>query len=171
MFYDDVINWKYFPRYWSFVRGIHRFPVNSPHKGQWRGALTFLWYAPWINAWVNNREAGDLRRHRAHYDVIVMLTRLLIVSPLRCETFKNYVSRFLLSHMEVCPWRFLYTESRKWASFAKKIRWTNNEFRLWKSNCTPQKPWAKLYIHVQDSLLVKSMEIPYCPGRPVQNFT
>ena len=26
----------------------------------------------WINGWVNNRETGDLRRHRAHYDVIVM---------------------------------------------------------------------------------------------------
>ena len=26
----------------------------------------------WINGWVNNREAGDLRRYRAHYDVIVM---------------------------------------------------------------------------------------------------
>ena len=25
------------------------------------------------NDWVNNREAGDLRRHRAHYDVSVML--------------------------------------------------------------------------------------------------
>ena len=32
----------------------------------------FLWSAPWIIGWVNNREAGDLRRHRAHYDVIVM---------------------------------------------------------------------------------------------------
>ena len=32
----------------------------------------FLWSAPWINGWVNNREAGDLRRRRAHYDVIVM---------------------------------------------------------------------------------------------------
>ena len=45
---------------------------NSPHKGQWRGALMFLWSAPWINDWVNNSEAGDLRRHRAHYDVFVM---------------------------------------------------------------------------------------------------
>ena len=27
----------------------------------------------WINGWVNNREIGDLRRDRAHYDVIVML--------------------------------------------------------------------------------------------------
>ena len=38
---DDVIKWKHFPRYWPFVRGIHRSPVNSPHKGQWRGALMF----------------------------------------------------------------------------------------------------------------------------------
>ena len=39
--HDDVIKWKHFPRYWPFVRGIHRSPVNSPHKGQWRGALIF----------------------------------------------------------------------------------------------------------------------------------
>ena len=60
-----------FPRYWSFVRGIHRSPVNSPHKGQWRGALIFYLICVWINGWVNNREAGDLRRYRAHYDVSV----------------------------------------------------------------------------------------------------
>ena len=39
--YDGVIKWKHFPRYWPFVRGIHRSPVNYPHKGQWRGALIF----------------------------------------------------------------------------------------------------------------------------------
>ena len=70
--YDDVIKWKHFPRYWPFVRGIHRSPMNSPHKGQWRGALMFSLICTWINAWVNNREAGDLRRHRAHSDAIVM---------------------------------------------------------------------------------------------------
>ena len=68
---DDVIKWKNFPRYWPFVRGIPRSPVNSPHKGQWRGALMFS-LSVWKNGWVNNREAGDLRRHRAHYDVTVM---------------------------------------------------------------------------------------------------
>ena len=35
----------------------------------------FLWSATWINGWVNNRGAGDLRRHRAYYDVIVMEVR------------------------------------------------------------------------------------------------
>ena len=67
--HDDVIKWKHFPRYWPFVRGILRSPVNSPHKGQWNGALMFSFNFAWINGWVNNREAGDLRRHRAHYDV------------------------------------------------------------------------------------------------------
>ena len=70
--YDDVIKWKHFPRNWPFVRGIHRSLVNSTHKVQWRGALMFSLICVWINDRVNNREAGDLRRYRAHYDVIVM---------------------------------------------------------------------------------------------------
>ena len=70
--HDDVIKWKHFPRYWPFLRGIHRSPVNSPYKGQWRGALIFSLICVWINGWVNNREAGDLRRYRSHYDVSVM---------------------------------------------------------------------------------------------------
>ena len=70
--HDDVIKGKHFPRYWPFVRGIHRSAVNSPHKGQWRGSLMFSVICVWINGSVNNREAGDLRRYRAHYDVIVM---------------------------------------------------------------------------------------------------
>ena len=73
--HDDVIKWKRFRRYWPFVRGIHRSPVNSPNKDHWRGALTFSLIWAWINDWVNNREAGDLRRHRIQYDVIVMLQR------------------------------------------------------------------------------------------------
>ena len=58
--HDDVIKWKHFPHYWPFVRGIHRPPVNSPHKGQWR------------RAWVNNQEAGYLRHQHPHYDVTIM---------------------------------------------------------------------------------------------------
>ena len=69
---DDVIKWKHFLRYWSFVRGNSPVPVNFPHKGQWRGALMFSLICTRINGWVNNDEAGDLRRNRAHYGVIVM---------------------------------------------------------------------------------------------------
>ena len=50
--HDDVIKWKHFPRYWPFVRGIHRSSVNSPHKGQWRDALLLSLICVWINGWV-----------------------------------------------------------------------------------------------------------------------
>ena len=74
-----VLYWKLYDTWWreamekfsgllAFMRGIHRSPVNSPHKGQWRGALMFSFVC------VNNRETGYLRRHRVHYDVIVMCT-------------------------------------------------------------------------------------------------
>ena len=69
--HDDVIKWKHFPRYRPFLRGIHRWPVNSPLKSQWRGALMFSLICVWTNGWENNRDAGDWRRHRTHYDVIV----------------------------------------------------------------------------------------------------
>ena len=59
--HDDVIKWKHFPRHWSFVSGIHRFSL----------------ICAWISSWVNNLEDGDLRRHRTHYDVIVMEGELL----------------------------------------------------------------------------------------------
>ena len=70
--HHDVIKWKHYPRYWPIVRGIHRSAVNSPHKCQRREALMLFLICAWINGWVNNREAGDLGRHSAHYDVIVM---------------------------------------------------------------------------------------------------
>ena len=64
---------------------VNIFRVTGPIRGEFTGhrwipyaqasgaeLWCFLWSAPWINGWVNNRKAGDLRRHRAHYDVIVM---------------------------------------------------------------------------------------------------
>ena len=89
--HDDVIKWKHFPLNWPFVRGIHRSPVNFPHKGQWRGALMFSLICVWINDWVSNREAGDLRRYRAHYDVIVM------------QNFDHFVQPWIFDY-EVVTW-------------------------------------------------------------------
>ena len=90
----------------AFVRGIHRSPVNSPHKGQWRGALMFSLICAWINDWVNNGEAGDLRRNHAHYDAIVMQIQVpiigvtvpadgLLLSRLRGLVTTNYIYIFL----------------------------------------------------------------------------
>ena len=52
-FHDDVIKRKHFPRHWPFVWGIHRSPVNSPHKGQWRGALMFSLICAWKKRLIN----------------------------------------------------------------------------------------------------------------------
>ena len=51
--HDDVIKSKQLPRYWPYVRGIHRSAINSPHKGQWRGALMLSLISAWTNGWVN----------------------------------------------------------------------------------------------------------------------
>ena len=67
-----------FPRYWTFAWGIHRSPVNSPHKGQWRRALMLSLICACANRWVNHRDPSDLRRHQAHFDVTVSLTNMLI---------------------------------------------------------------------------------------------
>ena len=80
--HNDVIKWNHFPRYWPFVRGIHRSPVNSTHKGQWRRALMFSLICAWINGWENIGEAGYLRLHRTHYDVTAMLMTAVLITHL-----------------------------------------------------------------------------------------
>ena len=74
--HDDVIKWKHFPRDWPFVReftGYRRIPLTKASHAE-------LW---WINGSVKNREAGDLRRHRAQYDVTVMYDHLVCLLNLR----------------------------------------------------------------------------------------
>ena len=89
MEHDDVIKWKHFPRYWHFVRGIHLSPVNSPHKGQWRGALKFSLMCAWINGRLNTRGAGDLSRHRAHYDPMKYGNAAHMVTSRQIHWFAN----------------------------------------------------------------------------------
>ena len=98
--HDDVIKWKHFPRYWPFVRGIHRPSVNSPHKGQWRGALVFPLICAWTKGWAIDRDAGDLRRHLAHYTVTVMLpgAYLLSTSYVMCNTILTANYRIMIIH-------------------------------------------------------------------------
>ena len=100
----------------TFSALLARSPMNSPHNGHWRGALMFSFICAWINGWVNSREAGDLRRHRVHYDVTVML---LSTSPgktmnlywkgylIVCETFENRTPPLLLALLLIMWYRFL----------------------------------------------------------------
>ena len=67
--------WRHFPRYWPFVWGIHRSRWNPCTKA----SDAELWCFLWINDWVNNDEAGDVRRHRGHHDVNVMVNSMITV--------------------------------------------------------------------------------------------
>ena len=66
------LNGNIFSHYWPFMRRIHWSPMNSPHKGRWCTALMFSLICTWINGWVSNHKADDLRCHCAHYDFTVM---------------------------------------------------------------------------------------------------
>ena len=106
--HDYVVKWKHFPRYWPFLRGIHRSPVNSPHKGQWRQPLMFSLICVWINGWVNNGEAGDLRCHRAHNDVAVTCTFYDVTLLDSIFEFESYVAMVRENEQEIRPTIFLY---------------------------------------------------------------
>ena len=100
-------------------------PDEFPHKGQWRGALMFSLICAWINVWVNNREAGDLRRHRGHYDVNVMLN---IVSPHR----QIGVVQFPSKHQTLHYWHFVM--GTRWIPLTKG-QWCGKHFHVMNSSC------------------------------------
>ena len=97
-------------QFWSWS-WIHRSPVNSLHKGQWRGALVFCLICAWTNGWVNNRDAGDLRRHRAHYDIMTVVV------------FLKYIKKHPFHQMDFwliwCTYAigtYFRTQSRPWSA-------------------------------------------------------
>ena len=71
---------------------IHRSPMNSPNKGQWRRSLMFSLICAWTNCWVNNCDAGDLRRHRAHYELTVMIL-FLVTHVVRMGSRNDFPTR------------------------------------------------------------------------------
>ena len=102
LIHDDVIKWKHFPRYCPCVRGIHRWPVNSPHKGQWRGALMFSLICTWTDSWANNGDAGDLRRCHAHHDVIVMSFGMYLWSSGVPDTYMQITHMLSYPFLQIC---------------------------------------------------------------------
>ena len=166
--HDDVIKWKHFPCYWPFVWGIHRSPVNSPHKVQWRGALMFSMICVWINGWVNNREAGDLRHYRTHYDVIVMIAGSLYHQGISsCSIALVFPSCSGLSTSgEEYNWRMLHSEKmmaidigHKSNLFGKKTEPLKNSaishvyftMKTWYDTPTVYLWWQFLWLYLQMS--------------------
>ena len=84
------------------------FTGEFPHKGQWRGALMFSLICVWINGWVNNREAGHLRRHCAHCDIIVMQIHLIHFCAF------NYIKHTSSSSVKAPPITEVLRDSKVW---------------------------------------------------------
>ena len=96
---------EFFQRYWPLLRGIHRSPVDSPQKGQWRGALMLSLICAWINDWANNGDVAEFKtswrylwRHcnadpkfgRYFIRLIGQLTLIRWIVRVMCE-FDHYV--------------------------------------------------------------------------------
>ena len=62
----------------ALCEGIHRSPVDFPHKGK---TLIFSLICAWTDRWANNQNADELRRHRDHYNVTVMIIKINKMPP------------------------------------------------------------------------------------------
>ena len=78
-------------RIWNMMTSSNGiiFRVTGPLCGEFTGRrwipltkelFMFSFICAWISGWVNNHKAGDLRRHRVHYDVTVMNN----ICPIKC---------------------------------------------------------------------------------------
>ena len=113
--------------------------LDSPHKDQWRGALMFSLICAWPNVWLNNQEAGDLRRHRAHHDGTVIV---VICSKVHAVIF---VLRIRI--IETCP---NWYKAQYWLSWLYVLKYCS-------ANVTQKWGYAGyarmlLFIYMQNSL-------------------
>ena len=93
----------------AFCEEIQRSLLNSPHKGQWRGTLMFLWSAPHPNGWANHPGAGDLRHHPVQYDFTVMWYFYRnCYKHLQHHQDRHYHHRQYCIHHIILDWVFLY---------------------------------------------------------------
>ena len=112
--HDDVIKWRHFRCCWPFVRWFHLSPVNSPRKGQWRGAFVFSSICTWTNNWANSGDATDLRPYRVHYDVTVMISQDVHIDH----------NTLVLKLTQICATLFTGKYSRIEAFIVKEVRCT-----------------------------------------------
>ena len=101
-------------------------PPPPPHKDQWLGALMFSLICAWINAWVNNGDAGDLRRHRAHCHVIVMKKSY---GSFLTVTIRSDYNLAYQDTSAAIPCVHLWTDG----TAKRKIKWSKmlTRFQLW----------------------------------------
>ena len=129
-----VIWWRHemetFSAYWQFMWGIHRSRMNTPHKGQWFGALMFYLICAWTNSRVNNWYASNSRLHPAHHDVTNIYKYPTVHSVVDISTRRKCLRNgnkpvittavvFTISY--VSPWHFTGIGFQKWHYWAKPV--------------------------------------------------
>ena len=137
-----------------------RFPGNSSHKGQWRRTLMFSSICAWINDWVNNREAGDLRRYRTGYDVIVMINH----PPDLGNIVDLYEEDIFLQNTTVILWRCLYVLSL-FSVIVQKATWIIGREDYWHYK---YESWDDILTHYKYSVL--AIEKSNC-GNKIMGFS
>ena len=77
--------------------------AGNPHtKASDAELWCFFFICVWINDWVNNREAGDLRRHHCHYDVMVMGKPASIVDVYMLNVHTVYPKKYAHGFVALC---------------------------------------------------------------------
>ena len=102
-FHDDVIKWKHFPRYWAFVRGIHRWPVNSPHKDRWRGALMFKRLSNHLWGWWFETSSCSLWLHcngRRYLKNHFLISKILYFESNLTRNCAQWSNRYKIQHFK-----------------------------------------------------------------------
>ena len=89
------------------------------HKSQWRGALIFSLICVWTNSWANNQDSGDLKRHRAHFDVTVVTAGLFSICSKKGLIEAVSVQGYRLISIRIPSIRIIWSYDRlifKWIS-------------------------------------------------------
>ena len=154
--HDDVIKWKHFPRYWPFVRGIHQWLVDFPHKVQWRRGLMFSLIYAWTYGWAINRNAGDFRRHRARYETTVMENDVSI----NISSPKINLGQQGLSHV---------MSLNVWSTLCLGIPWHMSV--MYEENVNDQCNWSKAQMINQETWRVEVCDMESLGSSNHSSFT
>ena len=117
---------KSFSALLAFCVGNSTVTVDSPHKGQWRGALMFSLICTSINSWANNGDAGELKRHRAHYDVSAMNPGGVYWCTL--VPLGGHVSYFAITKATFDSWS--HNRDNAYIYFRRKIYYQINRYNI-----------------------------------------
>ena len=108
-------------------------PVTGefPHKGQWRGALMLSLICAWINGWVNNREAADLRCHRANYDITLMCCKWMEYVEYNVQDSKIYRNAIFCQYWKLKFDTYAMPHRGSMHYFRKKLYTISSVVRQW----------------------------------------